>query len=50
LILRCKKAIAKDVKKITEDIMIESAADLISVPMKVDCDVSDRWFGDKIEL
>lgn len=50
LIMRCKKVIAKEVKKITVDIMIESAGDLITVPMKVDCDVSERWLGEKIEL
>lgn len=50
LIHRCKKSVAKEAKRIINDIMIESARDLISVPMKVDCVVSQRWLGENIEL
>jgi len=50
LALQGLKKYAKRFKEILKNIMIKSASDLISIPMKVDIDVVERWNGEKINV
>lgn len=46
----CPKENAKEAFDLVSKIMIQSAKKFISFPMKCDVTVTDRWYGDEIEI
>ena len=46
----CPKENAKEAFDLVSKIMIQSAEKFISFPMKCDVTVTDRWYGDEIEI
>ena len=48
IIVECEESKAVEVCELMQKLMIEAAADKISVPMKVDAEISRRWYGEDI--
>src|SRR5690606_14883668 len=49
LIGESPKETAKQCKERMQELMLQSTADKIVVPMSVDCELTDRWYGEDIE-
>ena len=41
---------AKRCGEIVCELMIKAAAQKVSVPMKVDAEITDRWYGEEVEF
>ena len=46
----CPKENAKEVKNRLEDIMVHIVDDFFKIPMKCDIEVTERWYGEGIEI
>jgi DNA polymerase I-like protein with 3'-5' exonuclease and polymerase domains len=50
IIVECPEEHAKECSEIVSNLMIESAKDKISVPMKCDAEITRSWYGEEVKL
>ena len=50
IIAECPKESAKEVAKLFADVMSNSSGDKFTIPISCDVAISDRWYGEKIDL